>query len=183
MDQKHPITVFIVRPRLHPNPAQIHLRARSLQYLRGTATRNARPVRETGRGRCPKFIEHRESPRFMASETDSLVDRAEVSDTVTRLFINTDERNWDGVTDCFASKVLFDMSSLSGSKPSRVSPKKIVDQWESGLKGLTAIHHQIGNMFVSVEGREASAFCYATATHYYPNPTGNDTRTFVGTYD
>jgi hypothetical protein len=119
----------------------------------------------------------------MASETDSLVDRAEVSDTVTRLFINTDERNWDGVTDCFASKVLFDMSSLSGSKPSRVSPKKIVDQWESGLKGLTAIHHQIGNMLVSVEGREASAFCYATATHYYPNPTGNDTRTFVGTYD
>jgi len=119
----------------------------------------------------------------MEREPDSLADRAEVADTVTRLFINTDERNWEGVADCFATKVLFDMSSLSGIKPSRVSPKKIVDQWESGLRGLSAVHHQVGNMLVSVEGGEASAFCYATAMHYYPNPTGNDTRTFVGTYD
>ncbi|MGD0638399.1 MAG: nuclear transport factor 2 family protein, partial [Nitrososphaerales archaeon] len=72
----------------------------------------------------------------MEREPDSLADRAEVADTVTRLFINTDERNWEGVADCFATKVLFDMSSLSGIKPSRVSPKKIVDQWESGLRGL-----------------------------------------------
>jgi hypothetical protein len=112
-----------------------------------------------------------------------IIDRAEVANTVTRLFVNTDERNWKGVTDCFASKVLFDMSSLSGSKPSRLSPKRIVDQWESGLRGLTAVHHQIGNVLVNVEGSEAGAFCYATATHYFPNPTGNDTRTFVGTYD
>jgi hypothetical protein len=112
-----------------------------------------------------------------------VVERLEVADTVTRLFVNTDERNWDGVVECFAPKVLFDMSSLSGSRPSRVSPKRIADQWESGLKGLAAVHHQIGNMLVKVEGSEASAFCYGTATHYFPNPTGNDTHTFVGTYD
>ncbi len=119
----------------------------------------------------------------MENGANVLIDRAAVADTVTRLFVNTDERNWKGVADCFASKVLFDMSSLSGSKPSRVGPKKIVDQWESGLRGLTAVHHQIGNMLVSVESGEAMAFCYATATHYFPNPTGNETRTFVGTYD
>ena len=39
----------------------------------------------------------------MESEPDSLIDRAEVADTVTRLFINTDERNWEGVADCFAT--------------------------------------------------------------------------------
>jgi hypothetical protein len=38
-------------------------------------------------------------------------------------------------------------------------------------------------MLVEVDGAEASAFCYATATHYLPNPTGNDTRRLVGTYD
>ncbi len=114
---------------------------------------------------------------------DGAMERSEVADTVTRLFVNTDERNWDGVVECFAPKVLFDMSSQSGSRPSRVSPKRIADQWESGLKGLTAVHHQIGNVLVKVEGAEASAFCYGTATQYFPNPTGNDTRTFVGTYD
>lgn len=119
----------------------------------------------------------------MGSEAGALAEREEVADTVTRLFVNTDERNWEGVSECFAPRVLFDMSSLTGGKPSRVSPKKIVDQWESGLRGLAAVHHQAGNMLVKVEGEEASAFCYATATHYFPNPTGNDTRTFVGTYD
>jgi hypothetical protein len=115
--------------------------------------------------------------------TSEAIDRGRVTDTVTRLFVNTDERNWQGVLECFASRVLFDMSSMTGVKPSRVNPKKIVDQWESGLRGLEAIHHQTGNMLVRVEGDEASAFCYATATHYFPNPTGNDTRTLVGTYD
>jgi hypothetical protein len=119
----------------------------------------------------------------MDAEPTDLVDRAEVADTVTRLFVNTDEGNWTGVADCFAPKVLFDVSSLSGSKPSKVSSKKIVDQWSSGLRGLTAVHHQTGNMLVSVEGAEAGAFCYVTATHYFPNPTGNETRRFVGTYD
>jgi hypothetical protein len=122
-------------------------------------------------------------PEPTTTASTALLERAGVVDTVTRLFVNTDERNWKGVIDCFADRVLFDMSSLSGSKPSRVSPKKIADQWESGLRGLTAVHHQIGNMLVEVEGAEAGAFCYATATHYFPNPTGNDTRTFVGTYD
>ena len=119
----------------------------------------------------------------MDSAGSDLLERTQVADTVTRLFVNTDERNWKGVMDCFAPKVLFDVSSLSGSKPSRVSSKKIADQWESGLRGLSAVHHQIGNVLVQVEGAEAGAFCYATATHYFPNPTGNDTRTFVGTYD
>src|SRR5271169_3145653 len=131
----------------------------------------------------PRFIERAGCPRPMCDEPTSLTDRAEVADTVTRLFVNTDERNWQGVADCFAPKVLFDMSSLSASRPSKVSSKKIVDQWTAGLRGLTAVHHQIGNVLVNVEGEEAGAFCYATATHYFPNPTGNDTRTFVGTYD
>ncbi len=119
----------------------------------------------------------------METKGGPLAERAEVEDTVTRLFVNTDERNWQGVTQCFAAKVLFDTSSLNGNRPSRVSSKRITDQWESGLRGLAAVHHQIGNTLVKVEGEEASAFCYGTATHYFPNPTGRDTCTYVGTYD
>lgn len=83
----------------------------------------------------------------------------------------------------FAPKVLLDMSSVNGVKPSRTSPKKIAEQWESGVKGLGAAHHQLGNMLVNVEEDEAGVFCYATATHYFPNPSGGNTHVFVGTYD
>ena len=120
----------------------------------------------------------------MESQANDVADRLEVADTITRLFVNTDERNWDGVSECFSQRVLFDMSSFSGAKAARVAPKKIVDQWESGLGGLAAVHHQVGNLLVKVEGSQADAFCYATATHYLPNRSGDgDTRTFVGTYD
>jgi hypothetical protein len=109
--------------------------------------------------------------------------REEVGDLVTRLFVSTDERRWDDVADCFASKVLFDMSSFGGSKPSRTTPKRIVELWRSGLKGMGYTHHQIGNLLVNIEGEEASAFCYGTTTHYFSNPTGSNIHTMVGTYD
>lgn len=114
---------------------------------------------------------------------DAIVERQTVADLVTRLFISGDERRWEEMLGYFATKVLLDMSSVSGAKPSRTSPKKIAEQWESGVRGLAAAHHQLGNMLVNVEGDEASVFCYATATHYFPNPSGANTHVFVGTYD
>jgi hypothetical protein len=118
----------------------------------------------------------------MGEERESS-DREEVSDLVKRLFVSGDERRWKDVVACFSPKVLLDMSSSGGGKPSRTSPKRIAEIWESGVKGLAASHHQVGNMLVSIEGTEAAAFCYATATHYFPNPSGQNVHTFVGTYD
>ena len=119
----------------------------------------------------------------MDSDVAALNARQEVADLITRIFVSTDERRWEDVADCFAPKVLFDMSSLGGGRASRTTPKKITDQWESALRGLTATHHQIGNLLVSVDGEEAGAFCYGTATHFFSNPTGENVHTFVGTYD
>ena len=36
---------------------------------------------------------------------------------------------------------------------------------------------------VSVREDTADAFCYGTASHYLPNPTGRNMRVFVGSYD
>ncbi len=106
-----------------------------------------------------------------------------VIETVTRLFINTDNRNWAGVKALFAPRVLFDMTSLAGGQPATIMPQEIVDGWDKGLRSLKAIHHQAGNFLVDIKGNGASAFCYGVAWHYLPNKTGRDTRTFVGSYD
>ncbi len=119
----------------------------------------------------------------MEESESALEERQMVADLVVRLFVSGDERRWDEMLGYFAPKVLLDMSSVSGAKPSRTSPKKIAEQWESGVRGLAAAHHQLGNMLVDVEDQEASVFCYATATHYFPNPSGGNTHVFVGTYD
>ena len=104
-------------------------------------------------------------------------------DTVTRLFVYTDNRDWEKVSDLFAPSVLFDMTSLVGGEPTEMTPQQIVDAWDQGLKPLKAIHHQTGNYLVTLTEDGAQVFCYGIASHYLPNKTNKNTRTFVGSYD
>src|SRR6185295_9121563 len=90
---------------------------------------------------------------------------------------------WGAVKGCLADEVVFDMSSLSGDEPAILTAQAIVDMWEAGLRPLQAIHHQAGNLLAAVEGDRATAFCYGIASHYLANPSGRNTRTFVGSYD
>ncbi len=113
----------------------------------------------------------------------ALVEKQRIVDTLTDLFVETDRRDWPAVLECFAPRVTFDMSSLTGTAPSTIPASEIVAGWERGLAPLKAVHHQAGNFRVRLEGDEASAFCYATASHYLPNPSGRNTRVFVGSYD
>lgn len=116
-------------------------------------------------------------------ELELLVERQRVVDVITELFVATDRRDWPAVIDCLAPKVAFDMSSLSGVAPSEVEAADIAEGWRRGLAPLTAVHHQAGNFQVRVRGDDAEAFCYAIASHYLPNPSGRNTRVFVGSYD
>jgi hypothetical protein len=112
-----------------------------------------------------------------------LVEKDAIVETITRLFVGTDERDWETVRACFTPRVLFDMSSMTGSTAAELDAEEIVDGWDRGLRHLKAIHHQAGNFRVTVNGGRADAFCYATASHYLPNATGRNTRLFVGSYD
>jgi hypothetical protein len=112
-----------------------------------------------------------------------LIDKDRVIDTINRLFIATDQRDWAGVRATLAEKVSFDMTSLTGGKPARLSGEQIAAGWEEGLRPMESVHHQAGNYRVQVRGDEASAFCYAIASHYRKTKSGRNTRTFVGSYD
>jgi hypothetical protein len=119
----------------------------------------------------------------MDNELASLIDQTHIIEVINQLFIATDNRDWPLVKSCFAPSVLFDMSSLGAGDPKQLEPEEIVAAWDTGLKPLKAIHHQAGNYIVRVSGMKAEAFCYGIASHYLPNKTNVNTRTFVGSYD
>lgn len=119
----------------------------------------------------------------LRQQAQLLTDQNDVIAAANRLFICTDNRDWQCVKDVFAPEVLFDMTSLVGGKPSKLTPQQIVDGWDQGLKNLKAIHHQAGNYQVTLKGNEADLFCYGIAFHYLPNPSNQNTRTFVGSYN
>lgn len=119
----------------------------------------------------------------MDLDLTTLSDTAKIVETINRLFIDTDNRDWAAVRKCFAPRVLFDMSSLGGGEAMYLTPDEITAAWDAGLKPLKVVHHQTGNHIVRVAGDTADAFCYGIAIHYLPNPENKNTRTFVGSYD
>ena len=119
----------------------------------------------------------------MDQELNYLLEKDRVIDRINALFIHTDNKNWQGVQECFTEVVLFDMTSMAGGEPARLTAQQIVKGWQQGLKDIKAIHHQAGNYQVAINDDMADAFCYGTAYHYLPNPSNRNTRTFVGSYD
>jgi hypothetical protein len=119
----------------------------------------------------------------MDDKLTELTAKDEVIGAVNRLFMYTDRRDWERVKGCFADEVHFDVTSMVGGEPTMLTPDDIVAAWDEGLKHLDAIHHQAGNYLVDVAKNEATVFCYGTASHYLPNDTGDNTRTFIGSYD
>ncbi len=132
---------------------------------------------------CSNLSGNRSSQSEMMGKYHDLVQKEKVKEVVTRLFVSTDNRDWDTVSRLFAAEVLFDMTSMVGGQPVKLSPQEIVASWDKGLKPLKAIHHQAGNFIVDANQTEATVFCYGIASHYLPNKTNQNTRVFVGSYN
>jgi hypothetical protein len=114
---------------------------------------------------------------------DYLLDRGKILDALYLLFLETDNKNWREVKSCFVPKVVFDMTSMTGGEPEELSPDEIVSRWDQGLKNIRHVHHQIGNFRVKTDNDHAQVMCNGIAMHEAEDPAGNNTRTFVGTYD
>lgn len=105
-----------------------------------------------------------------------------VTETISKLFVATDQRDWDGLEDLFASSVILDYSSLSGNPSSELEPKEIITNWKAVLPGFKSTHHQVGNFIVQTTNKQAHVFCYGTATHFLEDEKGS-VWTVVGSYD
>jgi hypothetical protein len=123
------------------------------------------------------------SNRDIDGQLHQLKDQNDIIAVANKLYICTDNRDWACVKDVFAPEVFFDMTSLAGGMPEKKTPQQITDMWAQGLKAVKAIHHQAGNYQVTLKGNKADMFCYGIAYHYLPNPTNQNTRVFVGSYN
>lgn len=125
----------------------------------------------------------KESDPELRKQIQLLIEKNKIIDRTNELFISTDNRDWQKVKSLFAPEVLFDMTSMTGGEPLTLTPQEIVDGWDKGLKALNAIHHQVGNYIINMSPEGAEVFCYGIASHYLPNKSGLNTRTFVGSYN
>ncbi len=105
-----------------------------------------------------------------------------IQQTISKLFVSTDNRNWNDIENLFTPKVTLDYSSMNHNPATELSPTDITSAWKTVLPGFTHTHHQIGNFITKIKGNKAHSFCYGTATHYLKNENGN-IWTVVGSYD
>ena len=110
--------------------------------------------------------------------------REQIVETVNKLFVYTDNRNWEGLQrEVFETEVDFDIRSLGGPHE-KFTSEAICDMWQDGLKDIDAVNHLGGNYLVTIyDSGTASVYAYATATHYKEKAKNGNTREFVGTYD
>ena len=88
----------------------------------------------------------------MPIEIAEIRNRLAVEDTVVRMFVATDERDWATMQDCFSNPFTLDMTSMVGGVPSVLTPQQVTSAWSEGFKPLDAVHHQIGNIRTTLNG-------------------------------
>ena len=110
--------------------------------------------------------------------------REQIIELCNRLFIYTDNREWNKLKqEVFTENVLFDMSSLGAGDPVMLPAAEICAKWETGFQGIDQVHHQAGNYIVDIVGGNASVHAYAIAIHHKNSAVHGKTRQFVGTYN
>jgi hypothetical protein len=111
-------------------------------------------------------------------------DQKELTDLVNRLFMYTDDRNWQGLqTEVFTPSLHFDMVSAGAGPARTVTSRDVTDMWSAGFQRVDAVHHQAGHYIITVNGNGAEIYAYSVATHYRQAATRGHTRTMVGSYD
>ena len=111
-------------------------------------------------------------------------DKVELTELANKLFMYCDAKQWDKMlNEVFIPVIWFDASSLGAGGPCSMEVKEVCNNWEEGLRGLDAIHHQAGQYIITVKHDKADIYGYAIASHYKKAATKGHTRTFVGSYD
>jgi SnoaL-like domain len=108
--------------------------------------------------------------RCVSRSTDftvtELEDRLAIIELIGRLSLAIDAKDWDAMAQLFTDPVYHDRTSLSGGEPYTAPVAQFVEGWRQTLQAMDAVHHQITNHVVSVDGDEAT--CMANHAGHAP---------------
>jgi SnoaL-like domain len=111
-------------------------------------------------------------------------DRQEIIDTINRIGLTADLRDWSACQACFTESVEVDYTSLMGGKPNIISPDALTKQWQSFFDStFKTTQHLIGSHSTTHNGNVATSLSQFQAHHVLLNPTKDPTWTLGGLYN
>ena len=114
------------------------------------------------------------------STVTELEDRLAIIELVGRLSLTIDAKDWDVMATLFTEMVYHDRTSLTGGEPYTAPVAEFVEGWRHTLQAMDAIHHQITNHVISVDGDEATCTANMQGTHVLANASGGPIWTVGG---
>jgi ketosteroid isomerase-like protein len=117
---------------------------------------------------------------FTSTETE---DRLAILELISRLALTIDAKDWDAMGRLFTDTVYRDRTSLTGGEPYTAPVAQFVDGWRQTLQNMDAVHHQITNHVISLDGDLASCTANMQGTHVLANASGGPMWTVGGRHD
>ena len=104
-----------------------------------------------------------------ASTVTELEDRLAIIELIGSLSLAIDAKDWDAMGKVFTDTVYHDRTSLTGGEPYTAPVAQFVEGWRQTLQGMDAVHHQITNHVVRLDGDEATCTANMHGTHVLAN--------------
>ena len=109
-----------------------------------------------------------------------LEDRLAILELIGRLSLTIDAKDWDTMGQLFTDTVYHDRTSLTGGDPYTAPVAQFVQGWRQTLDPMDAVHHQITNHVISIDGDEATCTANMQGVHVLANASGGPMWTVGG---
>src|ERR1700749_2238780 len=115
--------------------------------------------------------------------TTETEDRLAIIELIGRLSLTLDAKDWDAMGQLFPDPVYHDRTSLTGGEPYTAPVAQFVEGWRQTLQNMDAVHHQITNHVISLDGDQATCAANMQGTHVLANASGGPIWTVGGRHD
>jgi hypothetical protein len=117
------------------------------------------------------------------STTTETEDRLAILQLIGRLSLTIDAKDWDAMGRLFTDTVYHDRTSLTGGEPYTAPVAQFVEGWRQTLQPMDAVHHQITNHVISLDGDQAACAANMQGIHVLANASGGPMWTVGGRHD
>ena len=102
-----------------------------------------------------------------------LLDRMEITDTVTRYATSIGMHDWEGLRSCYTDEVEIDYTSMIGGDPTTYKADDWVAWARQNAGGFEAVMHYLSNHIITIQGDQATCISYVQSQFFLPNDKGD----------